>query len=232
MQRLDIRSIFRLLLSRFRMLLIFAVIFAVLFGAVTYLFVPDTYASGVSVYVSSLASAADKQAASYSSLNSAEWLVLTYAEILQNRVTLQKVLPKLSRHLTEAELAGMVKVQGIEDTAIMRITVTADDPEFAREICDAMAQVSPEVLQSVVGVGSVKVIGKALKGMKTSPRAPRMAVLGALCGMAVAALIVILRYLNDSTIKTESSLKERLGVPVLGTIPSFNQTLKGEKTHA
>ena len=105
MQRLDIRSVFRLLLSRMRMLLIFAVIFAVLFGAVTYLFVPDTYASGVSVYVSSLASAADKQVASYSSLNSAEWLVLTYAEILQNRVTLQKVLPKLSRHLTEAELA-------------------------------------------------------------------------------------------------------------------------------
>ena len=128
MQRLDIRSIFRLLLSRIRMLLIFAVIFAVLFGAVTYLFVPDTYASGVSVYVSSLASAADKQVASYSSLNSAEWLVLTYAEILQNRVTLQKVLPKLNRHLTEAELAEMVKVQGIEDTAIMRITVTADDP--------------------------------------------------------------------------------------------------------
>ncbi len=232
MQRLDIRSIFRLLLSRFRMLLVFAVIFAVILGAVTYFFIPDTYASGVSVYVSSIASAADKQVASYSSLNSAEWLVLTYAEILQNRVTLQKVLPKLSRHLTVAELADMVQVVGIEDTAIMRITVTADDPDFSREICDAMAQVSPDVLQSVVGVGSVKVIGKALKGSKTSPRVPRMAVLGALLGIVIAAVIVILRYLNDNTIKTESALKERLGVPVLGTVPSFNQALKGEKTHA
>lgn len=125
----------------------------------------------------------------------------------------------------------MIHVEGIDETAIMRIRVTADDPVFAAEICNAVADVAPEVLTDVVGAGSVTVIGKARKGSRTQPNVPRMTVLGALLGAALAAGIVLLQYVLDNTVKTETALKERLNVPVLGVIPAFDEAKKGGRKH-
>lgn len=232
MQQLDIQTIYRLLFSKIRMLMIFTVIGAVSLGCIAQFLMPERYSTGVSVYVSNLADVADsKQPISYSNLNSAEWLVKTYKEILQNQVTLNKVVPRLSRQISPQTLAGMIRVEGIEDTAIMRITVTADDPVFAAEICNAIAEVAPQVLTDVVGAGSVTAVGKARRGGRTQPNVPRMTVLGALAGLVLAAGIVIVQYLLDNTVKTEAALKERLNVPVLGVIPAFDHAAKGGKKH-
>ena len=230
MQQLDFQKIYRLLLSKIRLLILFTIVGGVLLGCVAKFWMPEKYATGISVYVSNLADAAEsKQPISYSNLNSAEWLVKTYTEILQNQVTFNKVLPRLSRQVSAQELSRMVRVEGIEDTAIMRITVTADDPVFAAEICNAIAQAAPQVLTDVVGAGSVTAVGTARKGARTQPNVPLMAFLGAFAGFFVAACVVIIRYLLDNTVQTEDALKERLHVPVLGVIPTFDDTKKGGK---
>ncbi len=240
MQQLDIRSIYRLLLSKWKLLVVCALIGAIVLGGFASLFIKEKYTTGVSMYVSSLTDAAQTQAqtsgASYSNLVTAEWLVLTYVDVLEDRSTLEKVLPSLSRSVTIQQLSEMISLSSISDTAMMRITVTADDSAFAAEVCNAMANVAPDVLQSVVGTGSVKVIGEALPGGKTSPNVPRMAVFGFLIGAVAAAGFVILRHLTDNTVKTAAALKERLQVPVLGIVPGFEQPKeprrRGGKKHA
>ncbi len=224
MQQLDIRTIYRLLLSRWRMLLCFALIGAIMFGCIAMFFMEEKYSSGVSMYVSSLTEAAAAQGndTTYSSLVSAEWLVLTYVDILQDRSTMEQVVPKLSRNVSIQQLTEMISVRNISETAMMRITASANDPTFAAEVCNAMAKVAPDVLRSVVGAGSVKVIGEALPGSKTSPNVPKMAIIGLLVGLIAAVAIVIIRRLLDNTVKTAAELKERLQVPVLGVVPAFD----------
>jgi len=227
MQRIDLQMILKLLLAKLRWLVLFAVVGAVLCGGFAKFFMQEKYTSGVSMYVSNIADAAQQEsAASYSNLTSSEWLVLTYTEVLQYSASLEKVLPLLSRNVTVQQLSEMVSVSGIEDTAMMRIRVTADDPVFAAEVCNALAGMAPEILENVES-GSVRVIGEARRGVKTSPNIPRMVVIGLLVGFVLSALVVVLRYLLDNTVKTEADLKARLQVPVLGTVPGFEQEQKG-----
>ncbi len=227
MQKVDLQTIFRLLLTKLRWLVLCAAVGAIAFGCFAKFCMPEKYTSRVSMYVSNIADAAQQEAAAtYSNLTSSEWLVLTYTEVLKYSASLEKVLPLLSRNITVQQLSKMVSVAGIEDTAIMRIQITADDPVFAAEVCNALASIAPEILQNVES-GSVRVIGKARNGTKTSPNIPRMTVMGLAIGLMVSALFIVLQYLFDNTVKTEEGLKTRLQVPVLGTIPVFEQEQKG-----
>ena len=226
MQKIDLQMILRLLLSKLRFIVLLMAVGAVSLGCFAKFCMPAKYTSGISMYVSNIADAAQQEsAATYSNLTSSEWLVLTYTEVLKYSASLEKVLPLLSRSMTVQQLSRMVSIYGIEDTAMMRIQVTADDPVFAAEVCNALASVAPSVLKNVES-GSVRVIGEAREGTKTSPNVPRMALIGAVVGFVLAALFIVLRYLLDNTIKTESDLKARLQVPVLGTIPEFEQGAK------
>lgn len=227
MQKINLQMIIKLLLAKLRWLVLFAVIGGVLLGCFAKFCMQEKYTSSVSMYVSNIADAAQQEAmATYSNLTSSEWLVLTYTDVLKYSASLEKVLPLLSRNITVQQLSKMVTVVGIEDTAMMRIKVTADDPVFAAEVCNVLADMAPEILQNVES-GTVRVIGEARRGVKTSPNVPKMAVLGLLAGFVLTALFVVLRYLLDNTVKTEADLKARLQVPVLGTIPEFEQSLKG-----
>ncbi len=227
MQKIDFQMILKLLLSKLHWLAVFAVVGALSLGCFAKFCMPEKYTSGVSMYVSNIADAAQQEAAAtYSNLTSSEWLVLTYTDVLKYSASLEKVLPLLSRNITVQQLSKMVSVTGIEDTAMMRIQITADDPMFAAEVCNALASIAPEILRNVES-GSVRVIGKAPYGVKTSPNIPRMAVIGLLLGLLLSALVVVLLYLVDNTVKTEADLKSRLQVPVLGTIPEFEQETKG-----
>lgn len=220
MRQLDIRSICKLLLAKWRILLICALIGAILLGGFAFFFMEERYTTGVSMYVSGLVDAAKTQSADSVT---AEWLVPTYVDVLENPSTLEQVLPKLSRKTTVEQLAEMISLTGIADTAILRITATANDAAFAAEVCNAMAEAAPYVLESVAGAGAVKVVGEALPGTKASPNVPLMAVIGLLCGLIAAVVIVVVRHLTDNTVKTAAGLIERLQVPVLGVLPSFEQ---------
>ncbi len=225
MQQVDIRAIYRLLLQGWKWLIVCALAGAILLGCFAAFVLPKKYTSGVSMYVSSLTDAANEQAygTTYSSLTSAETLVQTYVELLKNPNALALIQPKLSRRVTLDELKKMISLSGVEDTAIMRIQVTADDAQFAADICNAMAAIAPEILQGLKIEGSVKVIGEARPGSKTSPNVSGLTIVGLLVGFIGAAAVIVLRYLLDNTIKSPAVLKERLQVPVLGLVPSFDQ---------
>lgn len=232
MQKVDLQTIVKLLLSKVHWLLVFAVIGALSLGCFAKFGMQEKYTSGVSMYVSNIADAAQQEAAAtYSNLTSSEWLVLTYTEVLQYSASLEKVLPMLSRNVTAQQLSKMVSVTGIEDTAMMRIQVTTDDPVFSAEVCNALAAVAPEILQNVES-GSVRVIGEAQRGKKTSPNIPRMIIIGLLLGLVLSGIVIVLRYLLDNTVKTEADLKARLQIPVLGVVPEFEQTTKGGDKNA
>ena len=123
----------------------------------------------------------------------------------------------------------MLTFSSIENTALLRISVTADDPTFAAEVAHVVSETAPQMLQKVVGAGSVKTVGSARQGAKTAPNEAKMTLIGALLGFAITAAIILIRYINDNTVKTEADIKQRLDVPVLGVIPRFARETAGGK---
>ncbi len=231
MQPYDIRSIFRLLMSKLLSLLISTLIGAILFGAFAGFVMKKQYVSQVLMYVSNLESAESSQSLSYSNIFSSARLVDTYIDVLKNPVTLEPARSQLSRDVTAKELSKMISLESVSGTALLRISAVADDPTFAAEVAHVVSEMAPQLLQKTVGAGSVKTVGSARQGTKTEPNEFQMTVIGALIGLITSAAVVIIRFVNDNTIKTETDLKQRLDVPVLGVIPRFAQEATGGKKY-
>ena len=155
-------------------------------------------------------------------INSATKLVSTYSIILKSDTVLNQVIQNLGLSLDYQHLAERVTVSALDDTQVMKVTVTSDNPEWARQVCEQITQISPDVILEAVEAGSVKVISNAsISPEPVSPNVSRNTALGAVAGLVISVGIVFLMVLLDNKINNEEDVSKYLDLTVVGVIPEY-----------
>lgn len=155
-------------------------------------------------------------------INSATKLVSTYSIILKSDTVLNQVIENLGLNMDYQQLANRVTVSAVDDTQVMKVTVTSDNPEWARQVCEQITQISPDVILEAVEAGSVKVISKAsISPEPVSPNVSRNTALGAVAGLVISVGIVFLMVLLDNKINNEEDVSKYLDLTVVGVIPEY-----------
>lgn len=162
-------------------------------------------------------------------INSATKLVSTYSIIIKSDTVLQQVIDNLGLNLTYAQLNKRVTVAAVDDTQVMKITVQSDSPEWARQVCEQIITVAPDVIKEAVEAGSVKVISNpSLATEPVSPNIMKNTMLAAAVGFVLVIGIIVLQVLLDNKINTEEDVTKYLDMTVLGVIPQYDQGGKME----
>lgn len=162
-------------------------------------------------------------------INSATKLVSTYSIIIKSDTVLQQVIDNLGLNLTYAQLNKRVTVAAVDDTQVMKITVQSDSPEWARQVCEQIITVAPDVIKEAVEAGSVKVISNpSLATEPVSPNIKKNTMLAAAVGFVLVIGIIVLQVLLDNKINTEEDVTKYLDMTVLGVIPQYDQGGKME----
>lgn len=162
-------------------------------------------------------------------INSATKLVSTYSIIIKSDTVLQQVIDNLGLNLTYAKLNKRVTVAAVDDTQVMKITVQSDSPEWARQVCEQIITVAPDVIKEAVEAGSVKVISNpSLATEPVSPNIEKNTILAAAVGFVLVIGIIVLQVLLDNKINTEEDVTKYLDMTVLGVIPQYDQGGKKE----
>ena len=162
-------------------------------------------------------------------INSATKLVSTYSIIIKSDTVLQQVIDNLGLNLTYAKLNKRVTVAAVDDTQVMKITVQSDSPEWARQVCEQIITVAPDVIKEAVEAGSVKVFSNpSLATEPVSPNIMKNTMLAAAVGFVLVIGIIVLQVLLDNKINTEEDVTKYLDMTVLGVIPQYDQGGKKE----
>lgn len=162
-------------------------------------------------------------------INSATKLVSTYSIIIKSDTVLQQVIDNLGLNLTYAKLNKRVTVAAVDDTQVMKITVQSDSPEWARQVCEQIITVAPDVIKEAVEAGYVKVISNpSLATEPVSPNIMKNTMLAAAVGFVLVIGIIVLQVLLDNKINTEEDVTKYLDMTVLGVIPQYDQGGKKE----
>ena len=144
-------------------------------------------------------------------INSATKLVSTYSIIIKSDTVLQQVIDDLGLSLSYSDLKGRVTVSAVDDTQIMKITVRSNNPEWARQVCDGITAVSPDVILEAVEAGSVKVISQAsYSDVPVSPNIKKNTMLGAMVGLVLCLGVILLQVILDNKINTEEDVAKYL----------------------
>lgn len=195
--------------------------------------IPKTYQSTVKMYVSTPTSA-DGSAADINALNYAQKVVNTYIEMLQTNSFYQKVLNKSGAKIPLEDLQKMVRFSALNDTEVFQATVSSRDPEQAKLLADTVAALAPVTISQMKENASLKVVDPAaLPDRPSSPNTLLNSLIGLLLGLAGSLIFAVARDTLDIRIKGEDDILEKYNIPVIASIPAFNNLFaKQSSNHA
>lgn len=234
---IDIGSVFREILNNLLIIILVAVIFALASYDITKLFVRPEYVSTTSIYVKS--SNETQNSVNTGELQAGTLLTKDYEEIIQSREVLEKVISEVdlssdeeTAGLTYAKLLSDVSVSTPDDTRVIYIRVTYEDPYAAADLANAIRDASITRIQEVIDIEAMRTVSEAnIPTAPASPRPRRNAAVGGLIGAVIAIIVVVVYFLSDSTISTSEDVEKYLHISVLGSIPLADGEIKSKKKH-
>lgn len=151
-------------------------------------------------------------------------LVKDYKEIILSNSVMSDVVAKNKLQITPGELAKKISVDAPKDTRIISITVTDKDPQKARDLANAVREVSADKIKEVTKIEDVTTLEQAEAALTpSSPNVFKNSVLAALLGFILAVGGVVLIELMDDRIKRPEDIEETMNLVLLGVIPSTNK---------
>lgn len=224
-------SIVGLLLRKIHWLIATGLAFGIGVYLVLSLLVTPTFESRVTFYVYNNSGGASQSGSiDKSDLQAAESLATTYSKILESNSVLNAVLSDLNSALTRKELAQMVDVAVVTNTQLLEVVITSTDANFACNVAESFASVAPVEIVRITKAGGVEVVDHPeVATEQASPRTAFDTAIAVVVGVIIAAVIIILKTLSDTTIYLPEDIEKLVGVAVIGQIPEIEGTEKNYK---
>ena len=147
-------------------------------------------------------------------------LTVDFEVLAKSRPVVEEVIDELNLDYTYEELVGMITTLNPSDTRILKMTVENEDPNLAKEIANAMAEVTAERVAYIMTTDKPKIVEEAVTPEKpSSPSTVKNTALGGILGAVLAMGIIVIIYLMNDTIQTEEDVRKYLDLNTLAALP-------------
>jgi len=216
---IDLLSLFFYLIQKWKILLLGAIIGGILAEGMTLLKTP-MYQSTSTLYMlsktTSITSMADLQLGS--ELSSDFTIIASSKPVVDAAVESLKEDKNIT--LTRGQIQNMLSVANKEDTRMLSITVTSDDPELSYEVADAVTTAAVAQMAAITQTDPPTIVEHpevASDAMDNGMR--KNLAVGILAGLVLVAAIYVILYMMNDRIQTEEDIQTYLDATVLGGIP-------------
>lgn len=223
---IDLGELFGVLWHHIVLLLIVALACGAAGYSIARFVIPEQFESTTEIYILNKSDSGN-DSVNYSDLQVGTQLTKDYAELITSRNVLEKVIADLQLPYDYEELESKIEVTTPTDTRIVSITVTDTDPEMAQRIANEVRVDASDQIKSVMEIDAVNVVEEAnLPTEKSAPSNSRWAIIAALIGFLVVAVILVIQFVLDDSIKTSEDVERYLGLSTLALIPLDNSVLE------
>lgn len=225
-ETISLKELFLTLRKRLSLIALITILFATISGLISFFYLTPIYQASTQILVNQ---SKDEQATyNVGEVQTNLQLINTYNVIIKSPAILDLVAKELDLNMTSAQLNGKITVQSEQNSQVVNISVQDPDPKLAADIANKTASVFEKEIKEIMNVDNVSILAKAVVVDNQSPIKPQplmniaiALVVGLMLGVGIAFL---LEYL-DNTIKTEQDIEQTLGLPVLGAIPTIQETV-------
>ena len=221
---IDLRRVFSVLKAKAWLIGLVSILCAVAVLLTTIFFISPKYKSSAMFYVNNKAITQGQTIVSTTSsdMSAARSLVTSYIVILNSRETLDEIIDHAGLDITYKKLANMIEAEAVDNTEIFEVVITSEDPNEAKKLADAVCEVLPERISSIIEGSSAKVVGAANMPTKpSSPSYPKNTVIGFVLGCALMMMYVVLREIMSVAIRTEDDIAQCSDKPILAFVPDL-----------
>ena len=231
MEEIDLKELFEIFWHKKAQIILIILIFMVIGIIYTVGFVTPMYSSSTTLVLAGTASSTEEQ--SQNTITTADLsinsqLVSTYSELVKSNNILGQVISNLGINIDAEELRQNVQVTSVEDTELIEITVSNENPEYAARIANEIASVFEEkIAKEIYNINNVHIVDEAVA--ETEPSNVNHAkdiVIFAFIGVVVAVMYVLIANMLDTTVKTQEDIEKSIKIPVLASIPLYDMDME------
>lgn len=217
---IDLLELFWAMVNRWKFILLLMLIGAMLTGVYYLIGIKPSYQADASIFITN-----NESVITVSDLQLSSELTEDYAKIIKSRNVLKQVIKELDLDLDYRGLSKLVTVTNPDNSHIITITVTCGDVELCRDIANSLMNIGLDRIYQVVGSSEPTVIdySEAEAVEEITPSLTKYLAIGLLFGMVLACGLICVRYMTDTTLKTEDDLKKYLNIPVLSVVPYYEE---------
>lgn len=237
MKELDLIKLAKFLLSKIAIIIVCAIIGAGAGFGYSNFFVEPVYRTSSTILVNNGAFSdgynSGSSIISGSNISASLSLVPTCVDILQcDKIynDLYKSLEgeKLNDRYSVGKLKGLfLPVANKENSITINIYTYSNNPEDAVILANKFLEIVPTFIPNTIPNTDVKILSDATGAVRTEPRTTYNMGLGFIAGLAICLVILFILYLTKNTIDSEKDLKNNYDVPMLGTVPLFENKQAG-----
>lgn len=217
---IDLLEIIQVLFSRFWLILGTAFLGALICFIISKFVMTPYYESTTKIYI---LNKTDDTAVTYTDVQMGTQLTKDYAELINSRYVLEKVIGQLS--LVDIEYEDLMKKVSVDtpvDTRVIAITVENTQPRLAMDIANCIREVAGEHIQNVMDIEAVNVVETANMPIeKAGPSVIKWTLIGGVTGGFIVCAVILVLFLLDDTIKTSEDIEKYLGLSTLALIPAM-----------
>ncbi len=184
-------------------------------------FIKPKYTSTTRIYVVSRSS---DTSLTNQDLQAGSYLVNDYKEVITSSEVLSSVIDQEKLSMSAGELSKEIAVTIPTDTRVISISVTDTDAQRACDIANTVREVAAEKIKAVTKVDDVTTLESATKpSHPSSPNVKKNAVIGALAGVFLAIVGILVAEVLDDRVRRPEDIEETLGMTLLGVVPDIDK---------
>ena len=214
---INLGELFQLLKQNIKMIVISILIGIIVLGIMTVFFIDKKYESTSKLF---LKPDVTEGITDYTQINSNNLMVNNYIEMLKGNNIQSQAADELNMETSKVKAALTISNQA--NTQIISITATTTDPELSKQIVDAVVKVFRKEVKETLNVNNIAVVDQA--EVATAPVSPNLKInliIGALLGGFISVGYLFIKFMLDTHIHNKEEAEKYLGIPMLGSIPYF-----------
>ena len=149
-------------------------------------------------------------------------LVNTYRVIMKSPAVLEKVKEQVPN--APDPLSDALTVESEEESQVINVFVTANDPFVAAETANVISEVFVAEIPDLMNIDNVRILSPAeVPEAQVSPNVMLNTALALFAGLLIGGFIGLLRHMFDKRIRNEQEAERLLDLPVIGSIPTIER---------
>ena len=224
---IDLLQVFEIIKEKLILFILICMLCCTTALCITKFAIKETFtATAKLIVVQKSNSASAQQNYTYSDQQLSQKLASTYSQIIMSEAISDPVIANLDLFnkygITSNTYEKIVKVSSANNTEVMDVSVTTNDPVLSADIANEVVRVFEDKIYDIMQIENVTTLTNAkVPTRKSGPSTTRNTAIGGLIGLLICGVITMVQLLTDTKVKTEEEVKKIFDYPIIGSIPDF-----------
>ena len=219
MEEIDLKELFEFIKSKISLLLIITISVCLIGCIYGLLLQKPMYKSSTTVFM-----VGKDSGITQSDVNLNKNLISTFAEIVKSRRVLSQVIEELKLDISYGTLTGQISVSALNNTEIIKITVSNKDAAKAKEIANSTANYFVKEVSDLYKLNNISVLDEAIEAKSPyNINVAKQFIMYFAAGIVLSLGVLFIIFYFDRTIKTTTQIEDKTKLPILGVVQDISK---------